>query len=310
MRIIAVFALFLLLTLPVSVLAQSFGGVGTRAEGMGGAFVAVADDASAVYWNPAGIATGSTFDLQVSKGRESGVFIGVALPVLGASYYKTRDVTGLPTVSASPDRQNGGSGEVPVLTLTTTNFGVTFVQTVVPGLVLGTTARVVRGGIDSLNSSTDPGSRTTVDLDAGAMVSAWDLRFGLTARNLREPKFQTEGGMVRMNRQFRVGAALAPRALPTGVHGPFTLAIDADLTTTADVRGDRRTAAAGGEYWLAKGLVGVRAGVRWSTLGDSSRAFSGGLTVRLPRSLHVEGQMTQGNEGKENEWIIGARVTF
>ena len=148
---------------------------------------------------------------------------------------------------------------MPVRTLTTTNFGVTFVQTVVPGLVLGTTARVVRGSIDSLDPSTDP-SRTTVDLDAGAMVSAWDLRFGLTARNLREPEFQTEGGMVRMNRQFRVGAALAPRALPTGVHGPFTLAIDADLTTTADVRGNRRTAAAGGEYWLAKGLVGVRGG--------------------------------------------------
>jgi hypothetical protein len=310
MRIIAVFALFLLLTFPVSALAQSFGGVGTRAEGMGGAFVAVADDASAVYWNPAGIATGATFDLQVSKGRESGVFVGAALPVLGASYYKTRDVTGLPTVSGSPDRQNGGSGEVPVRTLTTTNFGVTFVQTVVPGLVLGTTARVVRGGIESLDAATDPGLRTTVDLDAGAMVSAWDLRFGLTARNLREPKFQTEGGMVRMSRQFRVGAALAPRALPTGVHGPFTLAIDADLTTTADVRGDRRTAAAGGEYWLAKGLVGLRAGVRWSTLGDSSKAFSGGVTVRLPRSLHVEGQMTKENEGQENGWIVGARVTF
>lgn len=31
-------------------------GVGARAEGMGGAFVAVADDATALYWNPAGIA--------------------------------------------------------------------------------------------------------------------------------------------------------------------------------------------------------------------------------------------------------------
>ncbi|MDD5529936.1 MAG: hypothetical protein PHX21_07895 [bacterium] len=30
-------------------------GVGTRAQGMGGAFVGVADDASATYWNPAGL---------------------------------------------------------------------------------------------------------------------------------------------------------------------------------------------------------------------------------------------------------------
>ena len=70
--------------------AQTFGGIGTRAEGMGGAFVAVADDASAVYWNPAGIATGATFDLQVPSRPTRAVFVGAALPVLGASYYRTR----------------------------------------------------------------------------------------------------------------------------------------------------------------------------------------------------------------------------
>jgi hypothetical protein len=311
MRIIAVFALFLSFALPVSVLAQSFGGIGVRAEGMGGAFVAVADDASAVYWNPAGIATGATFDLQISKGRSSGLFVGAALPVLGASYYKTREMTGLPTVSGSPDRQNGGSGEVHARTLTTTNFGVSVVQTIVPGLVIGTTARIVRGGIDSVDgSSSSELRRTTVDLDAGAMVSAWDMRFGLTARNIRRPEFQTEDGVARMNRQVRVGAALAPRALPTGVHGPFTLAVDADLTTTPDVGGERRTAAAGGEYWLAMGRVGVRAGIRWSTLGDSNTAVSGGFTVRLPRSLHVEGQLTKEDESEKDEWTVGARVTF
>ena len=304
---IAVFVLFLTVltvAIPVSLHAQHFGGIGARAEGMGGAFVAVADDASAVYWNPAGIATGPIFDLQLSVGRGSTVFVGAALPVLGASYYRTREVTGLPTVSDSPDRQAGGSGEVHVRTLTMTNFGVTVVQTVVPGVVIGTTARVVQGGIVSRES------RTTVDLDAGAMVSAWDMRFGLTARNLREPGFDTGNGMVRLKRQFRVGAALAPRSLPTGAHGPFSLAIDADLTTTPDVRGDRRTAAAGGEYWLGEGFIGLRAGVRWSTLGDSNRSFSGGFTVRLPRSVHVEGQMTKPNDSEGNDWTVAARVAF
>ena len=40
--------------------AQSFEALGSRAQGMG-AFVAVADDASAVYWNPAGLASGAYF---------------------------------------------------------------------------------------------------------------------------------------------------------------------------------------------------------------------------------------------------------
>lgn len=270
---------------------------------MAGAFVAVADDATAVYWNPAGIATGATFDLQVAKGRASTLFVGAALPVLAASYYRTRDVTALPTVSGSPDRQNGGSGEVHVGTLTTSNIGLTVVQTVVPGLVIGTTARMVRGTVDADTS-------TTVDLDVGAMVSAWDVRLGLTARNLREAEFRAGSGTVRMNRQVRAGVALTPRSLPTGVHGPFTLALDVDLTATPDLHGMRRMAAAGGEYWVASGLVGARAGVQWSTLGDSHRAVAWGFTVRLPRSVHVDGQLTKDNEVDRVDWTVGVRVTF
>jgi hypothetical protein len=57
---------FVILMLPVAARAQvdfsrlsgsDLGmGIGAKAIGMGGAFVAVADDASAVFWNPAGLA--------------------------------------------------------------------------------------------------------------------------------------------------------------------------------------------------------------------------------------------------------------
>src|SRR5262245_52126430 len=179
MRIFA-FALLLCVTLANPIQAQTFGGAGTRAQGMGGAFVAVADDASAIYWNPAGIATGATFDFQVSAGDNSNVFVGAALPVLGAAFYKTRQAAGVTTVPDDPGRQDDGSGDVPVRTLTTSNFGVTVVQTVTQGLVIGTTARGVWADVDDL----DVGS--TFDLDVGAMMTASYLRFGVTARNLRE----------------------------------------------------------------------------------------------------------------------------
>ena len=149
----AFFALFLVL--PAVVGAQTFGGVGTRAEGMGGAFVAVADDASAVYWNPAGLATGATFDFQISGGltpvpvwgsdpgdTRSALFVGATMPVLGLNFYRTH------TVQESPDQKNNGTGKVEIRTLDTSNVGITFVQTIVSGLVIGTTARVVKGGVE------------------------------------------------------------------------------------------------------------------------------------------------------------------
>jgi hypothetical protein len=42
-------------------------GVGARAEALGGAFVAIADDPSALYWNPAGIVNVPTLSLQATK---------------------------------------------------------------------------------------------------------------------------------------------------------------------------------------------------------------------------------------------------
>ncbi len=49
--------------------AQSFESVGIRAQGMGGAFVAVADDASATWWNPAGLATGAYLNAILERDR-------------------------------------------------------------------------------------------------------------------------------------------------------------------------------------------------------------------------------------------------
>ena len=128
---------------PAALGAQTSGTVGERAQGMGGAFVAVADDASAIYWNPAGLAwpTGSTFDAQVSVADDI-FFLAAALPSLGLSYYR------LPIVLTSGGRQNERAGEVPIRTLITNNVGVTLNQTVGKGLVIGTTLRLVRGGID------------------------------------------------------------------------------------------------------------------------------------------------------------------
>src|ERR1700676_2508502 len=95
--------------------AQTFDQVGERAQGMGGAFVAVADDASAIYWNPAGLANIYAFDAQMSLSHlghlagTAGVtdsthasLLGVAVPAIGVGYYRVRTA-----VSSSGSRNEG-----------------------------------------------------------------------------------------------------------------------------------------------------------------------------------------------------------
>jgi hypothetical protein len=253
---------------------------------MGGAFVAVADDATAIYWNPAGLATGSTFDAQIDLTQSKTMFLGAAMPALGLAYYRLRS-----GVSASPDRQNGGSGEVRVSMPDTRNFGVSLVQTVVNTVVVGSTLRVVDG--------TD---RTTFDLDLGTMASIRSVRVGVTARNLRES--------VGTQRQVRLGAAFVPRARPDGVVGPFSAAFDVDLTRTATLSGDQRQAAIGSEQWWAKGAFGTRVGLHWNTLGTAKTGIAGGLTVKVPHSLFVEGHMTKDRGNEDPDWGFGVRTTF
>src|SRR5687767_15801609 len=56
-----------LLTLVSPAGAQTVEAVGSRALGMGGAFVAVANDSSATWWNPAGLAAGPFLDMAIAR---------------------------------------------------------------------------------------------------------------------------------------------------------------------------------------------------------------------------------------------------
>src|SRR5215831_17644103 len=89
--------------------AQAFDLAGTRAKGMAGAFVAVADDGTATWWNPAGVSSTLIFDgvadfrqdglsdpqqtpvVNETPGhRSSQIGAAVAVPPLGFSYYRVR----------------------------------------------------------------------------------------------------------------------------------------------------------------------------------------------------------------------------
>lgn len=310
--------------------AQSFETIGTRALGMGGAFVAVADDATAVYWNPAGLATGSLLSI-VADGstgtsrpepagraatRRSGALVGLAFPALGLSYYRLRwtDAVSQPSaVSGATDRNMGGTPPIALGDLTTQHTAVTVLQSLGVGLTVGTSLKLVRGTATEFVSSGSVDSLlkvvrqrhgradNTFDLDVGAMLDLREVRLGVSARNLRAPVFETpSGSRVTLARQLRAGIALVPDS-------STTIALDLDLTETESRVGGRRMVAMGAERWVARRRVGLRGGIRLDTIGTSDPVASVGVSIGLTRSLWVDGFISRGS-ASDRGWGMSVRV--
>ena len=318
-----------LLAFPTPILqAQTYDAVGTRAAGMGGAFVAVADDASAAYWNPAGFAAGSFFSLVLDRnasktppkaaagGSQSAVLLALGAPPLGFSYYRLRTTVSSP-VGGALGGTPSGSPAVRFETLTTHHAGLTLVQSIAPGVAVGATLKLVRGLAGAeVRAGADPNdplsegsdlprkAGTRFDADVGVMATAGILKAGLAMRNLTEPSFKTPGdlGPLQLQRQARAGLSVTP------VPG-WIVAADLDLLETRGMRGPRRGFATGVEGRLARKAF-VRGGLNLNTAGDRAPAVSGGFSYAATASLLLEGRLTRGPDDAERGWGIAARFGF
>jgi hypothetical protein len=321
--------------------AQIYESVGIRAQGMAGAFVAVADDATSTWWNPAGLASGAYFNAIVEYGQtqEPRVATGpggaalpswrintrglaVAFPALGLSYYRLRVSQIQPigaTAANGPDRQDQGRTPVRSTSLALQQFGATAGQSLGDHLVLGSTVKVVRGGFASAagvaaDASLDgvvglrAGAENRVDLDLGAMAKFGGVRVGLAAKNVREPSFGSGDARLTLAHQLRAGLSLTSER--RGTAGPFVVAVDADLSRTPTATGDARHVAAGVEAWLFSRSLGLRGGVSANTTGQTRSAASGGVSLALRSGTYVDGEGTFGSDQERRGWGLALRVTF
>src|SRR5438046_2207540 len=160
-------------------------GVGARAEGMGGAFVAVADDASAVFWNPAGIAR-----LEEDKTQLLG---NVATWPAGLKFYQGTvifHVKGLPgavalharslSMTQEPERtayRPDGTG----LTFDAgySSFGLTYARSLTDKFTVGVNANLVQLGLAEFKANT-----VTFDLGTLYDVGTLGMKIGMGIQNI------------------------------------------------------------------------------------------------------------------------------
>jgi hypothetical protein len=310
--------------------AQTFDAVGIRAQGMGGAFVAVADDATAVYWNPGAMATVGLFSAVVewndgalgrpgfdADGRpfggtlglqeQTGTLVGVGVPPLGVAYYRLRSTGFAGSLAADRPAGRGAS-------LTTDNLAVNLLHSLAEGVHVGAALRGVRGAAAS--GFTEGGDAEAVaeaaralptraswafDVDAGVLVVRGRWRAGLTARNLAAASFLTPGGEeLELSRQVRVGVAFTPRAATT-------VAVDADLTRTVTEIGNSRRLAFGLEQVITP-RVTARGGFHVNTADDARPAAAFGASVAVRSSIWIDAQATIGAHDAERRWGVGLRM--
>ncbi|MEO6222614.1 MAG: conjugal transfer protein TraF, partial [Vicinamibacterales bacterium] len=288
--------------------------------GMGGAFVAVADDPSAVFWNPAGLASGQPAGATIewvrfrfgdheappSTGawRRSAKFVSLGTWPIGisiGSFDETQLVSGI-------------DGAVEAQRFSTKQYGATLLQTLTEGLVIGTTLKYVRGTVatgpateatigDALEAGAgrEGVSSSAFDLDASAMFDGRVFRLGWTTKNLRSPTFKGPAGTaMALERQSRVGLAIFPA-------DGLIFAVDLDVDTADLSTGPRRMLALGAEH-LITARFAVRGGARWNLEGARTAVGSVGASIALKPGAWLDGHLTRGRARGERGFGLALRA--
>ena len=269
--------------------------MGARAASMGGAFTGVADDSTAFYWNPAGIAFGPFLSAGIYHGqdesnRDGRLFedraTGVSLEYtfMGVAFTQFRQ-------SAAAD---SGPGD-----LDTFDVAVSVLQS------LPIDNLVVAGNIHYLSGTTSLGGvesgSDSWDVDLGVMYERDRVfRVGLMLSHLREARFVLpDDERLRVPRHARAGVSFRLRQ-------SFLVAFDVDLSTRGSDSETWREISLGAEKGLFDRRAFVRGGLRaeaGSELG-SRPAFSVGAGVRFWK-LELEAAYLGSSASRDEAYWVG-----
>jgi len=249
-------------------------GAGERALALGGAFTAVADDASASLWNPAGLGWLARREAQFSQATldMTGLhetFAGVALPDWrwGTAAVTLRHA-GVGGIEGRDDRGNVTSTG---LSDSETEFGVAYGRAVAPGWSAGMGFKVRRhqlAGQAGTGIGADLGLQVKPAVALGLAVPwAEQLSVGLAARNALAPSMRLD-----------VESVADPLSLGLGVAWRQSGPIGNGLLMSLELERAPHEGARfhGGVEWAASSLLSLRGG--WN-----AGALSAGSGLQLGR---------------------------
>lgn len=269
-------------------------GVGAAANGMGGAFVGLVNDASALYWNVGGIATRTQYEVILThtdwiadtKFDYAGLIltlgdfgnIGLSFTSLSMGDMKVRTVE-----QPEGTGENFSAGDIAI--------GVSYARFLTDRFSVGLTAKYIKQSIWHMSSSAfaiDAGTVFRTDLLGGMTIGAVLANFGTPMRlEGRDARYfirvdETKQGS---NENIPVNIELdswdLPLYLQMGVSSPVVNYDDYKLTVSADAlvpNNDYQSLNIGAEFSFM-GYLSLRGGYNSLFLQDAEGGLSFGLGV-------------------------------
>jgi long-subunit fatty acid transport protein len=262
-------------------------GSGVRAPAMGEAFTAVVDDATAIFWNPAGITQLNSKELSmthnvwlIDTSYSTMHYVQPLLPghTLGASIFYLSYGNMMETTAVSRE----GTGRVfsPSAAVATVSYALKILE----NLSLGTNLKFINQSIDRYGENGNA-------LDVGLLLSDFKgMNMGLVVQNIGSM------GGTTLPQNLKLG--ISKRFLDQKLLAAFDVGIPIDSSVFLSL---------GGEYQLNDFLV-VRAGGSTKAEEGSGGNFGIGLGLNLSRFAVDYAYVPYGDLGSVHR--VGLRLQF
>ena len=275
--------------------------VGARAVGMGSAFTAIADDASAMYWNPSGIARLTQSDAIFSHANWIADinfnYGGVALPLgdAGTVGFNFTSLT-MDDMERTTEDQPEGTGEM--FSAGSYAFGVSYAKNLTDWFSIG-------GNVKYINEHIWNETASTLGIDIGTLFTTpfSGIKFGAGMVNIGQ-KLHMQGADLLVQKDIspingnnpNINADLVtdefdlPLTLRIGISYEPLVSDNQHLVLAVDAlhpNDNSESLNLGAEYTLIQNIIAIRGG--YTALGQKDHedtfAIGGGVHYRMENNL-------------------------
>lgn len=287
MKKMLIILMFLIVNVGTSFSAFEDIGIGARPYGMGGAFVAIADDATAPMYNPAGIdyikkpELGFTY-LDIISGAVNYNYAGIVVPSKKVGSF------GLSFGMLSDDSSIYSEKSI----------AFSYSKRIIENLSLGANLKMLSTGFSSDNEWIKENpyfvetSSSGFTIDAGMLAKPVPgLNIGLSAQNIVPVDVsisESNEDKVPMNLRFGIAYNFASIAKSAQQPALQEVLETTNISFEGAMRKEREVSSmkvkVGIEAWFANQMLGLRAGYNMKKVHDNSSSFTIGASIKVPIS--------------------------